>query len=311
MQSYSVFSPPCSIIPNVTQIENIFGTQPCVLFSKEEDMIFGTPIQSPAKKQKMSVPPQSPRKSTMKGPKPIPNLPILQNEEFFEVFELLGKGSFGTVYRFQFKSNIGLIDSPSFALKKVISGGPATPKDLAAEAKNYGEPGCIQGVGMTTLDGTYLGFSTIAEPLSKMMINQENIKKIINLTCEAIMKAPKSVIYDANLDNMGFIKKGTTTIVLSEDGFPCAGPLTEEDNVYVIDNGNIESPEDANPKYTALIPSEKMESEEDIMKFRKFKCDMMTALLQNQILEFSEDEFDIVAKICCKYDYQYASGESL
>jgi hypothetical protein len=280
-------------------------TQGSVLFP-EEDETCGTPIQSPAKKQKVSLPPEAPRKSTKKCPKPIPKLPILEDEDFFEVFELLGRGSFGTVYRIQFKS-----DSSSFAMKKVMSGGPATPKDLVYEAKNFGEPGCIQGVGMTTMDGTYLGFSTIAEPLSKMMITEENIEQIINLTCEAIMKAPKSVIYDANLDNMGFVKKGTKTVVLSEDGFPYAGPFTEEDNVYVIDNGNIESPEDANPKYTALIPSEKMESEEDINKFRKFKCDMMSALLRNQILEFPEDEFDIVAKICCTYDYQYASGERI
>lgn len=280
-------------------------TQGSVLFP-EEDETCGTPIQSPAKKQKVSLPPEAPRKSTKKGPKPIPKLPILEDEDFFEVFELLGTGSFGTVYRIQFKS-----DSSSFAMKKVMSGRPATPKDLVEEAKNFGEPGCIQGVGMTTIDGTYLGFSTIAEPLSKMMINQENIEQIIHLTCEALMKAPKSVIYDANLDNMGFVKKGTTVVVLSEDGLPCAGPLTEEDNVYIIDIGNIESPEDANRKYTALISSEQMESEENIMKFRKFKCDMMSALLRNQILEFPEDEFDIVAKICCTYDYQYASGERI
>jgi len=292
-----------SIIQNCTQTGNDSGNSLHIFFP-EEDENCGTPIQSPVKKQKVSVPPEAPRKLTKKGPKPIPHLPVLEDEDFFEIFELLGRGSFGTVYRIQFKSDLS-----SFAMKKVMPGGPATPKDLVAEAKNFGADGCIHGVGMTKIDGTYLAFSTIAVPLSGMMINQENIEQIIHLTCEALMKAPKSVIYDANLDNMGFVKMGTLTVVLSEDGLPCAGPLTEEDNVYIIDIGNIDSPEDANRKYTALISSEQMESEEDIMKFRKFKCDMMTALLCNKIQEFSEDEFDIVAKICCNYDYQYACGE--
>jgi hypothetical protein len=295
--------------PSSPRLINCFESPPQILFQRDEG-------ESPLKRQKLISSQQSPRKPIKKKVlKVIPGLPILNDEEMkmiFNVNQKIGSGSFGNVYSIQLRANAERPESPSFAMKIISPGNRTCHKDLVAEASNFCKDGCIHGFGMSKPDGTYLGFSPIANPLSKMEINSENIEEIIRLTCEAIEKAPIEVVNDANMDNMGYIPEGTRVIILDENGLPDISETVIPNNtVRMIDLGQCEAPEDANPKYTALIPIEKMVIEDDIRKFRRFKCDMMEALLQNKILSISEQSSHqvIVSKICKKYEYQYAGGE--
>jgi serine/threonine protein kinase len=298
-------TPPQSPIKG--SFSNLPGTPPRRLFMADE-----VSSSSPLKKMKIDYqPPEAPKKSRKNGP--IKGMSVLdEGEDCFQIEEELGKGSFGTVYSIKLKSQIGTPNSPLFALKKIIPvyGGRITSKDLVREANNFGSPGCVLGVGVTTKDGIYLGFSPIAQPLSKIKLDEENIQKIIELTCCAVMEAPKEVMFDASPENMGFFPAETQTVFLGENGLMCVGSPIQKDIVSFIDIGECEAPEDANPKYSALISAE---TDEDIMKYRRFKCDILKALLENRILESSsspsKDEYQIVAEICELYNYQYASSQ--
>ena len=272
---------------------------------------------SPSKRQKISFEINPPKKPTKKKvSKIIPGLPILDDSQMdmkIDICRKIGSGSFGNVYQIQLKSHTGIsdVEAPYFAMKIIPPGERTCYKDLIAEASNFGKDGCIPGFAMSKSDGTYLGFSPIAEPLSQKIIHSGNIEKILKLTYEAIMNAQIQVVNDVNMENMGYISKGTPTIILDENGFPCEGPPISRDIVRIIDLGDCEAPEDANPIYTALISVENMIEQDDINKFRKFKFEMMEALLKNKILPISQQLSHemIVSEICRKYKYQYAKGE--
>jgi hypothetical protein len=272
-------------------------------------------IDSPFKRQKISFELEPPKKPTKKKvSKIIPGLPVLDDLQMdmkIDICKNIGSGSFGNVYQIRLKDHLGKPKSPYFAMKIILPGERTCHKDLIAEASNFCKDGCIPGFAMSKSDGTYLGFSPIAEPLSQKIIHSGNIEKILKLMHEAIMNAQIQVVNDVNMQNMGYISKGTPTIVLDENGFPCEGPPISRDIVRIIDLGECEAPEDANPLYTALIPVENMIEQDDINKFRKFKFEMMDALLRNKILPISQQVSHeiIVSEICKKYEYQYAKGE--
>jgi hypothetical protein len=271
---------------------------------------------SPLKKQKLkdgsasiSGPPDAPSK---RKKKPIPGLPVLDDDDahFYQIIGNLGEGSFGKVKKIQLNNDARNPDSPSFALK-IVPSGRASPEDLSAEGNNFGKKGCNWGVAMTTPDGTFIGVSTIAKPLSDADITAQNIDEIIALTSEALMEAGIPVLNDAGPSNIGIIEKGTPTVIFGEDGLPCAGPPILEKTVKIIDVGPVDEPENANPMFSAMIPAENMIHEEEIMKYRRFKCDMMSALLRNRLLTKPRNEYDIVREICNSetYGYTYAAGD--
>jgi hypothetical protein len=284
------------------------------LFGDDEDS-----FSSPVKMQRLETgsapisgpPPEQPSKR--KGKKPIPGLPVLEDNDadFYKIIGKLGEGSFGKVVtRIQLKNEAGNPDSPSFALK-IVPSGRASPKDLSAEGNNFGKKGCNWGVAMTTPDGTFIGVSTLAKPLSEADITAENIDEIIALTSEALMEADVTVVNDANPNNIGIIEPGTPTVIFGQDGLPCAGTPIRKRTVKIIDVGPVYEPENANPVFSAMIPVENMEHEKEIMEYRRFKCDMMSALLRNRLLAEPRNEYDIVREICNSelYGYTYAAGD--
>lgn len=292
-------------------LSDLSGTPPRVLFAGESADLYSSPIKvrmmNDGDRSPISgPPPEQPRK--LPKPKPIPGLPVLDDDKskFYQIIGNLGKGSFGKVRKVQFTGNP---DSPSFALK-IVGSGRASPKDLSVEGKNYGKPGCNHGVSMTTSDGTFMGFSSIATPLSDAVVNSDNIDELISLTSDVLMTADISVVNDANPNNIGIIEPATPTVILGKDGLPCAGPPVLKRTVKIIDVGPVYEPENADPKFSAMISAEDMISEKDVIKYRKFKCDVMTAWLRNRLLAEPRNEYDIVREICKSeaYGYTYAAG---
>jgi hypothetical protein len=129
------------------------------------------------------------------------------------------------------------------------------------------------------------------------------------MTKSAIMEAPLSIVFDAKPANLGLVQKGTTTVVANPNGQPCAGPPTDADSVVFLDLGNCGSPEEADGNFNPLLDDEALETEDEQIKFREFKCEMMEALLWNHFAENPEKEKLIVASICTKYCYSYAGGQ--
>jgi hypothetical protein len=296
---------------------------PCRLFVEDDeaDKLFSS--SSSPKKPKLDTgkpaiicgPPEAPRKQRKKpkGPVPIEGLPVLPDDFYINRLEQIGEGSYGQVFKVNLV-NCGIPESQSFAMKviSVIPGGRTTPNDLRCEAANFGSPKCVPGVGMSSPDGkTYYGFSPIAVPLDKFPITSQNIEEVIDLTKAAVMDGHLSVAADACPENMGFLSAATPTVVLGENGLPCAGVEIEEDCVKFIDIGNADSPNDCNPKYGALFDEGAMDSDEAHLKYRRFKCDMMSALLRNRLLAEPRNEYDIVREICNSetYGYTYAAGD--
>lgn len=304
---------------------------PCVTFQIRSCLheLPGTPLRlfegdavdlyaSPPKKQRLDIgsapfsgPPELVRKKSTKKPNgPIEGLPVLPDGFKPIIAGELGKGSFGSVFKVSLPGDGYL----NFAMKviDVVPGGRSSPSDLRKEALNYGSPKCIPGVGMSSPDGRkYFGFSPIAEPLNKASITPQNIEKIVFMTCCAIMKAKFELITDLSPENMGIVRDGTPTPILGEDGLPRAGPLVENDEVVIIDGGEFDSPNDCNGKYGALFDEGAMKSFEAQQKYRRFKCDVLSALLRNRLLSEPRNEYDIVREICKsdKYRYTYAAGD--
>lgn len=279
-------------------------------------------LSSPSKMMKLESgssaiscgPPEAPRKPRKKPDVlvPIEGLSVLPDDFFIKQLQKIGAGSYGEVFRVTL-DNFEIPESPSFAMKviSVIPGGRTSPNDLRCEAANFGSQKCVPGVGMSSTDGkTYYGFSPIALPLNELPITSENIEKVDDLTRDAVMKGPFSVAADACPENMGFLSAGTPTPVLGENRLPCAGSPVANDEVVFIDLGNAE-PNDCNPKYGALFDEGAMNSDDAKLKYRRFKCDMMSALLRNRILPEPQNEYDIVRKICKSklYGYTYAAGD--
>jgi hypothetical protein len=320
----SEFNSPCSS-PCGFQIRSCFDSLPetpvCDVLFGNEDALAVDLFSSPAKMQKIdegtsfpiSGPPEAPRKVSKKPVSPIEGLPVLPEDFKPIILKKIGKGSFGNVFQVCFLSDDSF-DRPLYAMKviKVVPGGCSSQSDLRKEASNYGSPKCNVGFGMSSHDGrNYYGFSTIAQPLDTVPITSENIKNIIDMTKDAIMKAKFSLITDANPGNLGIIRAGTPTPILGEDGLPHAGSPVKNNEVVFIDLGDIESPNDCNGKYGALFDEREMDSEEEQLKYRKFKCDMISALLRNRILAEPRNEFNIVREICNSepYGYTYAAGD--
>jgi hypothetical protein len=273
-------------------------------------------FSSPPKKPKMDTgrapisggsPPELLRKKKPIGP--IEGLLVKQDCLTPIITKKLGEGSFGTVFQVHLPGN----ELP-FAMKviDIVSGGRSSPSDVRKEASNYSSPKCIPGVGMSSPDGkTYYGFSSIAKPLDKFPITFQNIEKVIDLTKAAVMNGPFSVVLDTCPENIGFISAGTPTPVLGENRLLCAGSPVQDDEVVFIDLGNADTPNDCNPKYSALFDEEAMDSDEAKLKYRRFKCNMMSALLRNRLLPEPRNEYDIVREICNSepYGYTYAAGD--
>jgi len=310
----SQFDSPCGFKIQ-SCIDDFLGTPPRKLFVEED-----AGYSSPQKKQKLdtgsapsSGPPEVVRKKSSKNPAgPIKGLPVKPDDFFIKQLQKIGTGSYGEVFRVTL-DNFEIPESPSFAMKviSVIPGGRTSPNDLRCEAANFGSQKCVPGVGMSSTDGkTYYGFSPIALPLNELPITSENIEKVDDLTRDAVMKGPFSVAADACPENMGFLSAGTPTPVLGENRLPCAGSPVANDEVVFIDLGNAE-PNDCNPKYGALFDEGAMNSDDAKLKYRRFKCDMMSALLRNRILPEPQNEYDIVRKICKSklYGYTYAAGD--
>jgi hypothetical protein len=226
----------------------------------------------------------------------------------------LGAGSFGTVYKVVFQPNVdspsGTPCSPEVAMKKLVMSPKQGPNGLLREATNLGKPGCASGVAATDDQGNLYIFTSVAIPLTQILcFGRQMLDEIIVMTKSAIMNAPLSVVYDCKPDNLGFVQKGTTTVVADVNGQPCAGPLTDTDLVVFLDLGNCWSPEEADGNFNPLLDDDALETEKEQLTFRQFKCEMMEALLRNQFAEHTEEEKMIVAIICTKYDYSYAGGQ--
>ena len=298
-------------------------TPPRVLFGGQDDCTAEAvdELSSPLKIRMIdggaslpiSGPPEAPRKRTKKPMGPIEGLPVLQDGFTPCILKKIGKGSFGKVFQVCFPGD-DTSTAPSFAMKviKVVPGGRISPSDLRNEASSYGSPKCIPGVGMSSPDGRqYVGFLTIAEPLDKASITHENIEEIDGMTRDAIMEGDFPLITDSSPENIGIVRAGTPTPILGENGLPCAGSLVENDEVVIIDGGRIPHPNDCNGKYGALFDEGAMDSVEAQQKYRRFKCDVLSALLRNRLLAEPRNEYDIVREICKSplYGYTYAAGD--
>ena len=315
MTEYSPYGSPCGSQIRSCFFDGLPVTPPRALFG-DRDRDGDEAASSPAKKQKLktgSAPISGPSDAPSKRKKiPISGLPVLEWEtaDFYQIFEKIGEGSYGEVHRIHLHKDTGNPNSPSFALK-IVPSGRASPKDLSVEGQNYGSPGCNWGVAMTTPDGTFIGVSTLAKPLSETDITAANIDELIVLTSKSLMQADILVVNDANPYNIGIIEQGIPTVIFGEDGLPCAGPPILEKTVKIIDVGPVYEPENADPKFSAIIPAEDMILEKDIMKYRRFKCDVMTAWLRNRLLAEPRNEYDLVREICKSpsYGYTYAAGD--
>jgi hypothetical protein len=272
--------------------------------------IMSPSIKKDGNKSVQLQPPDAPAKKKI-STEPIKWLPVLTElSKHFDLLEKIGKGSFGKVFAARLKNNP--CDSPpiTVALKRIRMGGRSSPTDVRMEAANFGSPGCVPGFGASSSNGSeYYGISPIAIPLNNFKLSSEKFKAINALTMDALNVAPFSVVMDASPENMGFIPAGTPTLVLDENGLPCIGKPIEKDCVKILDLGNAESPNDCTAKYGAVFGEDEMQSEEEKSKYRKFKCEMMTALLRNRISEFPRDEYDIVRNLCKDYGYTYAAGD--
>jgi hypothetical protein len=319
------FNSPCGSPCGGFQIQSCLSdlprTPPRRLFQGEEDAYTASVVDEQSSPLKMrmidggaslpiSRPPEAPRKRTKNRIGPIEGLSVLPHDFGSKIVGDLGEGSFGKVFRVRFPGD----DTSSYAMKvvEVVPGGRSSPIDLRIEASNYGSPKCNFGFGMSSLDGRkYFGFSCIAEPLDKALITSKNIDKIDNMARNAIMSGKFSVVVDANLGNIGIVRAGTPTPILGVDGLPCAGFRVENDDVLFIDLGENSGPNDCNGKYGALFDEGAMDSEEAQLKYRKFKCDVVSALLRNRLLAEPRNEYDIVREICNSdtYRYTYAAGD--
>lgn len=241
----------------------------------------------------------------------LSGLPILA--VFLAFICSLGTGSFGTVEEVVFPpppgSPPGTPSSPPVAMKTVKQSPKQGPKALHAEAANVGSPGCASGVATTNDDGDLIIFTSVAVPLSKMcQIGSQLLEEIISLMRISIREGPLGVILDLKLENLGFIPKGTATVVPDENGQPSIGPNTTENEVLVLDLGKFFDPEDTDATYGVFLEEKDLMTVEQQANFRNFKFEVMEALLRNQFAEMPEDEKWIVACICTKYHYRYAGG---
>jgi hypothetical protein len=271
--------------------------------------LFGSPKRSRNKSPtvdcsslQMPSPPKKMKKKATKLPATLKLAPILRKTISF--VKLLGKGSFGKVYE------VTLPDSPLSVAMKYIRSGTLTAKMLRNETANFGSPGCANGVAMADENGTYYAFSEIAIPLNRMReIGFENLESVIQMTNDALMNAPINVVYDAKPENLGFIPKGTLTVERDENEQPCGGLLTSQNQVKIIDCGCIESPEEADKVFNPLLDDDDIKTQDAQNLFRKFKCEMMEALLRNQFAEIPKDEKLIVSYYCTQYGWRYAGGQ--
>ena len=241
----------------------------------------------------------------------LSGLPILA--VLWNLIVNLGTGSFGTVDKVFFRppsgSPPGTPCSPPVAMKTIMQSDRQGPKALLAEAANLGSPGCASGVAVTNDDDDLIIFTSVAVPLSKMRkIGSQLLEEIIFLMGISIREGPLGVILDLKLENLGFIPKGTATVVPDEKGQPSIGPNTTENEVLVLDLGNFFDPEDTDTTYGVFLEEHDLATVEEQTKFREFKFEMMEALLRNQCAKIQEDEKWIVASICTKFGYRYAGG---
>jgi len=221
----------------------------------------------------------------------------------------LGVGSFGTVDKVVLGSLPGTPCSPEVAMKKIVDSPKQGPKGLLKEAANLGKPGCAFGVAATDNQGNLLLFTSLAIPLTEIYyLGRQILDQIIVMTKSAIMKAPLSVVYDCKPANLGLVQKGTPTVVADPNGQPCVGPLTAVDTVVFLDLGTCGSPEEADGNFNPLLDDDALETEDEQLKFRQFKCEMMEALLWNQFAEHPQEENLIVAIECKKRGWSYARG---
>jgi hypothetical protein len=278
----------------------------------------GTPVCSPEKKRKISdskKPPDAPKKSLKKESGPILGLPLLTIKFRFLVF--MGQGSFGDVWKVALPPPLNdplkNYDSSDFVVKTIKKGTRgSTPKLLVEESSNLGSNGCVSGYAFTNKNGDYYAFMPIGKPLDKMDFNQmsaEFVLNIIEMTKAAIMAALIKVVYDANMCNMAFFPKGTTTVILGDNGQPIIGPRTKESTVLFCDTGNCDSPEDATRTYNAILSEEYMVSLKAQAEYRRFKCEMMERLIMNQTILIPLDDYTIVRELCKEYGYTYAAGD--
>jgi len=303
-----------------TCLSDLSGTPPRVLFAGEGESadLYSSPTKvrrmNDGDRSPISGPPEAPRKHLKKKLSgPIKGLPVLPDDFKIQINGELGRGSFGKVKSVHLEENPS-VSSPVFAMKviEIIPGGRVSPTDARKEAENYGSRGCIPGFGMSSSDGkTYFGFSPIVEPLDKTLVTINNIKLITDMARTAIMAAKISMVFDVSTENMGIIRAGTPTPILGGDGLPCAGPIVEKEEVLLLDPGNNDGPNDCNGKYGALFDEGVMDSEDEQLKYRRFKCDVMSALLRNRIVSEPRNEYDIVREICKSeaYGYTYAAGD--
>ena len=228
---------------------------------------------------------------------------------FWRLICNLGSGSFGTVDKIVIDSPSGTPCSPEVAMKKIVNSPKQGPNGLLREAANLGQPGCASGVAATDYQGNLFLFTSVAIPLTRIhCLGRQILDQIIVMTKSAIMEAPLSVVYDCKPENLGLVQKGTTTVIADPNGQPCAGPLTDVDSVVFLDLGNCGSPEEADGNFNPLLDDDAFETENEQLKFRKFKCEIMEALLWNQFAEHPEEENLIVAIECTKYGWSYARG---
>lgn len=301
--------------------------------SSDEDDIPGTPPSSEPLSLKgllspgrggvsgiPSVPPRAPSKSKLRRNHDSEEQTSLALEGVvllavpWKWIDNLGDGSFGTVDKVALLpppgSPLGTPCSPPVAMKTVSQSDRQGPKALRAEAANLGSPGCAFGVATTNDDGDLIIFTSVAVPLSKMgQIGYQLLEEIISLMKISIKEGPLGVILDLKLENLGIIPEGTATVVPDEKGQPSIGPPTQKKQVVILDLGNFLDAEDTDATYTVFLEENDLMTEEQQANFRKFKCEMMEALLRNQFADSPEDEKLIVASICTTYGWRYAGGQ--
>jgi len=74
------------------------------------------------------------------------------------------------------------------------------------------------------------------------------------------------------------------------------------------DLGNSGSPEEADGNFNPLLDDDAVETKDEQLKFREFKCEMMEALLWNKFAQHPQEENLIVAIECTKRGWSYARG---